>query len=89
VIDFLDEFIRIVAALEASGVEYAVCGGWALALHGAARATDDIDLVVTASGVDAARETARGVLQEELDRITGLSGLSGSIWVEHCTNQPS
>lgn len=58
-IDFLNEFKAIVTEFEASGVDYAVCGGWALALHGAVRATDDIDLVVTASSVEAAIRVAR------------------------------
>lgn len=58
-IDFLDEFKRVVAGLEAARVEYAVCGGWALALLGAPRATDDIDLLITTPNLDSAKDVAR------------------------------
>jgi hypothetical protein len=59
VIDFLDEFTKIVTRLDEAGVPYAVCGGWALALLGVPRATDDIDLLVTTKDLDAAKEVAR------------------------------
>jgi hypothetical protein len=37
------EFKAITKALSDAGIEYAVCGGWAMAMHGLARATVDID----------------------------------------------
>lgn len=37
---------RICAALGRAGVRYAVCGGHAVALHGAVRGTVDIDIVL-------------------------------------------
>lgn len=58
-IDFLGEFTAVVTGLEESGVDYAVCGGWAMALLGAPRATDDIDLLVAAPDLDAAKGVAR------------------------------
>lgn len=58
-IDFLDEFKRVIAGLEAARVEYAVCGGWALALLGAPRATEDIDLLITATTLDFAKDVVR------------------------------
>jgi hypothetical protein len=39
-------------ALNEAGIEYAVCGGWAMAIHGLPRATMDIDLLVLADDVD-------------------------------------
>lgn len=58
-IDFLEEFKTVVFGLEAAGVGYAVCGGWALALLGVPRATDGIDLLVTTEDVDSAIQVAR------------------------------
>lgn len=37
---------RVVEALESLGVEYALVGGYAVALHGAVRGTIDLDLVI-------------------------------------------
>ena len=42
----LDELSQIISALEDGGIEYAVCGGLALAIHGFARATLDIDILI-------------------------------------------
>jgi len=47
----LDEFRSITEALNDAGIEYAVCGGWAMAIHGLPRATMDIDLLVLAEDV--------------------------------------
>ncbi len=47
----LDEFKAITSALNEAGIEYAVCGGWAMAIHGLPRATMDIDLLVAADDV--------------------------------------
>ena len=46
--DILDEFTELVSRLESEGVEYATCGGLALAVHGFVRATKDIDLLILA-----------------------------------------
>ena len=42
----LDELSQIIFALEDGGIEYAVCGGLALAIHGFVRATLDIDILI-------------------------------------------
>ena len=55
----LDEFRSITAALNEAEIEYAVCGGWAMAIHGLLRATVDIDLLVLAEDVDKALSVAR------------------------------
>lgn len=44
--NLVDELFAIASALDAAGIEYAVCGGIAVTLHGWVRATDDIDLLV-------------------------------------------
>lgn len=55
----LDEFRSITAALNREGIDYAVCGGWALAIHGLLRATVDIDLLVLAEDLEKAFNVAR------------------------------
>ncbi|HEY5934085.1 MAG TPA: hypothetical protein VIU61_05615 [Kofleriaceae bacterium] len=45
-LDLFDEFSALIAALEAEPVEYAVCGGLAMAIHALPRATIDIDLLI-------------------------------------------
>ncbi len=50
-LDLLDEFSKLTRALDARGVEYAVCGGLALAVYGIPRATIDIDLLIDAESL--------------------------------------
>jgi hypothetical protein len=42
----LQEFSQLVAALNQHDIAYAVCGGWAMTIHGCPRATMDIDVMV-------------------------------------------
>ena len=42
----LDELSGLISALDENGVEYAVCGGLSMAIHGFARATLDIDVLI-------------------------------------------
>jgi hypothetical protein len=51
--DIFDEFRALVEMLSAEKVEYAVCGGWAMAIHGLPRATVDIDLLILTESLDA------------------------------------
>ena len=43
--DIYAEFVAVVRAFDDAGIEYALCGALALAVHGAPRATKDIDLI--------------------------------------------
>ena len=54
----LDEFRSITKALNDARIEYAICGGWAMAIHGIPRATIDIDLLI---------------LGDDLERVWGLA----------------
>lgn len=51
--DLVAELEAIAAALSDRGIEYAVCGGLAVAMHGHVRATRDIDLLVPNASADA------------------------------------
>jgi hypothetical protein len=55
----LGEFKSITEALNDAGIEYAVCGGWAMAIHGLPRATIDIDLLIRAADLGNVRTIAR------------------------------
>ena len=57
--DLYEEFKSIVSALEQRGIDYAVCGGLAMAVHGLARATVDIDLLILGEDVDAVKASAK------------------------------
>ncbi len=52
-------FYEIVDALSDAGVDYAICGGWAVAIHGYPRATEDVDLLVASDDVARVKELAR------------------------------
>lgn len=51
-LDLIAELQAILEVLEDAGVEYALCGGIAVAVHGHPRATKDIDLLVAANDAD-------------------------------------
>jgi hypothetical protein len=55
VLDLEQELGAIVDALTAEKIEYALCGGLAMAVHGAPRATIDIDLLVREEDVERIR----------------------------------
>jgi len=61
VLDLLEEFGALMAALETHGVEFAVCGGLAVAVHAHPRATLDVDLLIPAEQLQAAKAVARGL----------------------------
>ena len=53
--DIQSDFGELLASFNASGVEYLVVGGYALAYHGAPRFTGDLDLFVRPSPENAGR----------------------------------
>lgn len=58
-IDIVAEFRAVIGALEARRLEFAVCGGFAVVIHGYVRATKDIDLLIESSAVEAAFEALK------------------------------
>lgn len=54
----LDELSQLISAFEAEKIEYAVCDGLALAIHGFARATLDIDVLIREESLEKAYEVA-------------------------------
>lgn len=55
-LDLYEELLALTTAFEAARVAYALCGGLAVAVHGAPRFTKDIDILI--QPVDAARAKA-------------------------------
>jgi len=85
-IDLFAESLTVFRSLEAANVTYAVAGAFAVAFHGAPRATTDIDLIVAPEEVDRALAAVRGLGFDiealpmvfadgmEVRRITKLAG---------------
>jgi len=48
----LDELSQLISALDENEIEYAVCGGLALTIHGFPRATFDIDILIQAESLE-------------------------------------
>lgn len=51
-LDILDELRDLVAVFDEREVDYALCGGMAMGVHGLARTTIDIDLLILADSLD-------------------------------------
>ncbi len=48
----LNEFVNFTETLNRENIDYAVCGGWAMAIHGVPRATIDIDLLILTENLE-------------------------------------
>jgi len=60
-IDIYEELKLLTASLESHGVEYALCGGLALAVHGYVRATVDLDLLILPDEVKSGLKIVQGL----------------------------
>jgi hypothetical protein len=58
-LDLIEEFENVVRAFERERIEYAVCGGLAMTIHGHVRATIDIDLLIDGNDLSRALEVTR------------------------------
>ncbi|MCY2960718.1 MAG: hypothetical protein NTY35_11180 [Planctomycetota bacterium] len=56
--DLIEELIGLVLAFDGAGVQYAVCGGIALAIHGHPRFTKDIGILVRTEDLERALAAA-------------------------------
>jgi len=76
-VDVYAELVALVKAFDAASVDYAICGAVALAVHGAPRATKDIDLIARKEDGDRIREIARstGFTFEALPMEFSASGI--------------
>lgn len=76
--DLFAEVVAVAAALDAASVDYAICGGVALAVHGAPRATKDIDLLAREADLPRLRGVVSdlGFAIEALPMTFSSSGVS-------------
>jgi hypothetical protein len=58
-LDLVDELRSLVRVLDEHGLEYALCGGLAMGVHGVARATVDIDLLILTESLPEVIEIAK------------------------------
>jgi hypothetical protein len=58
-VDLIEELLGVLEALDAERIDYAVCGGIAVAIHGYPRFTKDIDLLVQSADLERIRDMAR------------------------------
>lgn len=54
----LDELSQLISALDENEIEYAVCGGLALTIHGFPRATFDIDILIRPESLEESYKVA-------------------------------
>lgn len=59
--DLYRELTSIIDCLNARGIEYAVCGGLAVAFHGYPRFTGDIDIMLMPADLPRAKEALRSI----------------------------
>lgn len=76
--DLFAEVVALTAALDAAAIDYAICGGVALAIHGAPRATKDVDLLAREADLPRLRGVVRacGFTLEALPMTFSSSGIS-------------
>jgi len=58
-IDILDELRQLIARLDEQNIEYALCGGMAMAVHQRPRFTIDIDLLIQEESLSRTMDVAR------------------------------
>ena len=59
--DLYEEFRKLIEALDKRQVDYALCGGIAMAVYDRPRATVDIDLLIVSESLDAVMEIAKAL----------------------------
>lgn len=76
--DLQQELFAVLDALTAARIEHAICGGFAVAIHGYPRLTKDIDLLIQQPDLERAR-TSLATLGYTLDAglLTFAAGTSG------------
>jgi hypothetical protein len=60
-LDLFEEVKALTRALEVASLPYAICGGIAVGIHGAPRATRDVDLLVAPERLDEIKMVARAL----------------------------
>ena len=64
-----DELLKIVVSFDKAGIDYALCGGLAVAVHGYPRMTKDIDILIRLESLETAKDALADI---EYDLESGL-----------------
>ena len=59
--DIREELLKVIDCLQEAKIEYAICGGIALAVHGCLRLTEDIDILIQQKDIDLAKKAVSKV----------------------------
>jgi hypothetical protein len=73
-LDLFEELAAVLTALDDRGIEYALCGGLAMAVWGVPRATVDIDLVIQPASLEGVLEAVRPLGYDHRARPMDFSG---------------
>ena len=84
--DLVHELTSLLARLDERGIEYALCGGLAMAVHGLPRATADIDLLIEADALEKAKRAA-GELGYTIEALP-MSFSGGTIEIRRISKIP-
>jgi hypothetical protein len=60
-LDLFDELCGIVACLEKANIEFALCGGLAVAVYSTPRFTEDIDLLVPPASIESVKRAVKEI----------------------------
>jgi hypothetical protein len=60
-IDLTGELKALITILEEQNIDYALCGGLAMAVHGYYRTTDDIDVLIRSESLEKTKTIARNL----------------------------
>jgi len=74
-----DEFTALIAGLRDAKIEFAVCGGMALGLHGYPRYTNDIDLLILPTDLAAALALAKACGFDDVPEVIKLGQHTGRL----------
>ena len=65
--DILKELFRVAGALHEAKIDYAICGGLAVAIHGRPRMTVDIGLLLPADQISKAAEVVAAIGYDDVN----------------------
>src|ERR1041384_2874431 len=71
-----DEFMRVLRAFEAAGLEYVLFGATAMGFHGLVRATEDLDIFIRATAENI--ERLRAALRQAYDGDPHINEISSA-----------
>jgi hypothetical protein len=75
-VDLFEEFSHLIEQFEREGIEYALCGGLAMAVYAFPRATIDIDILIEAKTLEKLKKIAKAL---DFSFDAGLMSFKGGV----------